>query len=164
MKYLLTFFIIFIGFELFGQEFTTKVNRDTVLLGNTFKIEYSAQQLDGEFEGPNLDNLHVISGPNSSMSLNIINGVADQKLTYSYTIKPLEEGVIEIDPAYLITQDTTFEGQPLMIYVVPNPDGIIQQDNSRYQDGMFNMNPFGEFQKPQRKVVKPKNKRKIKRI
>ena len=147
----------------FGQSFEGSVNRDTVLLGNTFTLRYYAEQLDGQFQPPELSNLNVISGPNSSMSVNIINGQASRKISYTITVLPDDVGQIEVDPALLMTEDSTYMSFPFIIEVIPNPDGEVQVDQQNNGFDFFNFSPFEPKVLPKEKK-KEKPKRKIKRI
>lgn len=155
--------LLFVSSISFGQSFEGIVNRDTVLLGNTFTLKYYADQLDGEFEAPALSGLNVISGPNSSMSLNIINGKASKKISYSITVLPDKVGVIEIESALLIAEDSTYMSFPFIIEVLPNPDGEVQIDEQANGFDFFNFSPMQPRTLPKEpQNVKPK--RKIKRI
>ncbi len=151
-----------------GQEsFSVKINRDTVFLGNSFQLSYEIANIDGDFKAPDLSDLTIISGPNTSMSMSIMNGQSKKTSTYSYTILPELAGAINIDPATCITRDSVYSSSPISVIVVENPDGIIQEDNhnSFGFDGFFNMNPWGQ-QNGMEQKQKPaiSSKRKMKRI
>ncbi len=146
-------------------DFRVEYNRDTVYLGNTVTISFVAENIDGEFESPhNFEELPVVFGPNTSRSMSIVNGVAESKSTYSYTLNPAEPGILVIEPAYIITQDSTHETEFLNIVVLENPEGIIQKDKRTTDFGsFFNFGPSKS--KPRhKKKQESKSKRKIKRI
>ena len=156
-------------FFIMGQTFDVSVTTDSVLIGNYIELEFSAENLDGEFEGPTLVGFIVIGGPNQSSSIQIINGNSSSRSTWSYYIQPSEEGQIVVPPAYFITEDKTYETDPLEINVYPNPEGLIvkpKSENSFFQNfksPMFDFEVMPPSAKPKKEPTK-KSKRVLKRI
>jgi len=162
MKYLqLCLFIILTSTASSQSSFRAELSRDSVLLGNTFTLKYVLENIDGNFEAPDLSNLNVISGPNMSSSFQFVNGASSQSISYSYTVQPLEEGEIIIDQAFVISDDQTYESDFIEINVYPNPDGIIEEEPQMIKEFRFNF-PF-EMPKEE-KETKKKRKYKIKKI
>lgn len=150
-----------------GQSsFSVSVNRDTIYLGNTLELSYQIENIDGQFEGPALDQFSVISGPNTSMSMSIINGVSTKTSTYSYILMPEIADAYIIDEAYCVSSDSTYTSSPISIIVVENPEGIIQEDNRQNMGfgGFFDFSPFGQSRPIPQEKPKNTNKRKMKRI
>lgn len=116
------------------KSFSISVNKDTILLGNTIKVEFTAKNVSGRFEGPDFKDFDVLSGPNTSSSMYSINGETSSTATYSYYIKPKKEGEFFIENAYLINgkdADKNMETSPIKIVVLANPEGIIEQDENQ---------------------------------
>ena len=85
--YSLAIVILFSGFS-YSQSFTASVNNTTVGVGNQFEVDfvYNGKDINGlrNFNPPNFANFLVLSGPNQSTSMQIINGAVSGSLTYSY--------------------------------------------------------------------------------
>lgn len=146
-----------------GQSFSVKVNRDSILIGNTFEITFECTEVNGKFEGPDFKNCDIVSGPNTSMSTQIINDNYSFSKKISYYIKPTIEGQINIAPAYLILEEETLETPPLEINVYPNPEGIIQDSPRQNNNFFFDFYESPRLPKEQKDQPK-KPKRKLKRL
>jgi len=158
-------FCLSIGFS-FGQDegFYLEISHDTVLAGNVLHLSFVANNVSGQFEAPDFDGLNVISGPNTSTSMSMINGTVTQNATYSYSVYLEEIGEIIIPPAFFETSEGTLETEPTSIIVLPNPEGIIEQPPS--QSGIFNFSfpPKARKKKKENKTQSKKKKRKLKKI
>ena len=142
--------------------FKAELSRDSILIGNTFTLTYVLENIQGEFEAPDLSQYNVISGPNMSSSFQFINGESKQSISYSYIIKPLNEGEMVIDQAFVLTDDKTYESDFITINIYPNPDGIIEEEPQMIKEFRFNF-PFDNFDN--RDTVKKKSKKyKLKKI
>ena len=108
-------------------KFTVEVSNDTLLLGNYFELKYTVENASGNsFEPPQLTQMDIIGGPNTSTSMSIINGEMSQSSSYAYYIEPSDIGAYTIPPAYLTVGEEVMETLPIEIMVLPNPEGIIQ--------------------------------------
>lgn len=171
------FFILSLPITFYGQDqqFSVSVSRDTVLLGNTIKVDFTLKNTQGQFEGPEFASFDVLMGPNSSSSYSNINGKVTSTSKYTYIIKPRGEGEFFIENAYVVDKsDETknMETEPFLITVLPNPEGIIEED----KDSGFNTQIFqfswpnessldtmqGDKEEKEKENSKPK--RKIKKI
>ena len=165
--YLYLFVLLFSSGICKAQEdaFYLQTNKDTILAGNILQVSFVANNVAGKFEGPDFENLNIVSGPNTSTSMSMVNGDITQYATYSYAIYLEEIGEIVIPPAYLITNDVTLETEPTSVIVLPNPEGIIEKAPS--QSGMYQFSfPNLPRQKEKKKDDnKPKKKkRKLRKI
>lgn len=166
MKQLCLLIFIFGGLQLDAQSLSVNLSSDSILLGNVIQLNFSIEDADGEFEPPQFENMDVVSGPNMSSSIQIINGVRSSKKTISYMLRPKDVGQFFIPPAYLIGEDYNLETQPLELQVYPNPDGIIE--NPVMENGFI----FKSFEWPEMGFgrdldeIKPKtkSKKKLRRI
>jgi len=166
MRNTILFYLIVFGTSLAGQAITVKTSSDSILLGNVITVNFRMDNADGEFEAPVFENMRVVSGPNYSSSVQIINGNMTSKQSISYILKPTELGQHFIPPAYVSGEDYTLETQPVEINVYPNPDGIIEnpviENNLIFKSFEW---PEVEFGFPRRKEEnKSKSDKKLRRI
>lgn len=155
-----------------AQSIETYVSNDTVLIGNDVLIKITYNNIDGDHPTPEFKDLEIISGPNTSSSVSIINGDKTSKTSYAYYLRPQKEGKLIIPPFSAEHAGELIHSDTLSLVVAPNPDNliIIPEDNSQDQLG-FGSNffelrqfPFGERRAPQKKEKESKSKRKYKRI
>jgi len=157
-----------------GQSFQMTTSSDSVLLGNHIIVSFTASNIDGTFEAPDFDGMRIISGPNTSSSIQIINGDRTSTQTYSYYIEPGDVGSYTISPAYLVTETETLESLPVIVNVFPNPENIITPPKGNNSNSMMfefgNLSPFGQglqdipLPEPPPATPPTKAKRKYKRI
>ncbi len=140
MKKLIIIAILLIGGRLFSQDsnFEIKVSNDTVLLGNYVIVKFVATDIEGEFIKPYLDNFEIVSGPNVSTMMSIINGESTGKSTHTYYLKPKETGEIFIDEAMYESEGNTYKTEPYKLIVLPNPDNKIVKPKG-FEDESFNI-------------------------
>lgn len=124
-------------FLLQGQSFEYKVSSDSILIGNYIELSFIAENVDGNFEAPSFENVQIIGGPNTSNSIQIINGDQSSSTSWSYYIKPNEMGEIVLEPAFLVTDEKTYETDPIILNVYPNPDGIIENPKQKMDFSIF---------------------------
>jgi hypothetical protein len=130
--YSLAIVILLSGFS-YSQSFNASTNNTTVGVGDQFEVDftYNGKDINGlkNFNPPNFANFLVLSGPNQSTSMQIINGAVSGSLTYSYILQPKNLGKYSIGIASIDYNGTTYKTFPLEITVVkgsPKP----QQKNS----------------------------------
>jgi len=161
---------------IYAQEakFTVTVSNDSVLLGNYIEVTFSLENaVMEEFQAPVFEGFRIISGPNQSSSFSMMNGKVTQSASYSYYLEPKDIGNYYIAPAFVITEESTLETAPIEILVAPNPDGIIQNPQSKqdvFGGDFFGRNDFFsrdflnreglEETSPPKPIKKPKKKRK----
>lgn len=156
----------------YGQSLTVDMTSDSILLGNALKVKFAADNVDGNIQYPEFENADIISGPNQSSSVQIINGEKTSSKSVSFIIKPKEIGTYYIPPAYLDGEDISLETMPMEYNVYPNPQGIITEIESEENGffGRFEM-PFDDFfnyppmkKEPQKKKQTTKSKQKLRKI
>ncbi|NUO02149.1 MAG: BatD family protein [Saprospiraceae bacterium] len=141
MKAMFVCGLIFLaGLTASGQEnakFTVEVSTDSVLFGNYFQVQFTLENASGtDFRPPAFDEFDVISGPNMASSFSMSNGKVSQSVTYTYYLKPREVGNYYIHPASIKAGEKIIETNAKEVLVVPNPDNIIQNPDSRRQKSM----------------------------
>lgn len=152
-----------------AQSIETYISNDTVLIGNDVLIKITYNNIEGSHTTPQFKDLRIISGPNTSSSVSIINGDKTSKTSYAYYLRPEREGSIVIPPLSVEHEGELIYSDTLTLTIAPNPDNLIliPEDNSERGLGSnffeFRQFPFGERAVPKKKD-EPKSKRKYKRI
>lgn len=104
-----------------GQTVEVRTSLDTVLLGNTVEVSYTAHNLSCDLS-PDLSSLPIYAGPRTSSSVSIINGRRSSQETLTFVMIPQESGIIHLP---LVSCDSV-SVDPRSIVVLDNPDGIEQ--------------------------------------
>ena len=157
-----TLILLLFTLPVIGQEFSVDISADTILAGNMLNVTFTANNIAGQFEGPDMQGLEVVGGPNTSTSMSMINGDVTQSATYSYTILCNDIGELTILPGYLNTGSETYETEPISVLVVPNPDGVIEQPPRK--SGYFKFGFPDQKRIQKKRPASNKKKRKLKKI
>ncbi|MFM7767567.1 MAG: BatD family protein, partial [Bacteroidota bacterium] len=83
----------------YGQSLTASVNRNTVGVDEQFQATFTLNGSASSFTPPNFSDFMLLSGPNQSTSMQIINGAFSQSVSYSYILQPKKTGTFKIGPA-----------------------------------------------------------------
>ena len=139
MKYLLLSMTLILSMNLHAQDqdspskCTVSINPDSILMDNTFLLSFTLEDAQAKFEEPLFTDFDVISGPNTSSSVSIINGESNSKTTYSYYLRPQSPGNFYIHPSsFVLDNGDVVETEPLEIIVYPNPEGIVIEPKSQH--------------------------------
>lgn len=107
---------------LFAQKFTASVNETTVADNERFQVSFifSGKSINDlkNFKPPSFSNFLVLSGPNQSTSIQIINGVQTASLTHLYILQPEKVGTYSIGKASIEQDGQTFETKLLKMQIV----------------------------------------------
>ena len=105
-----------------GVTFVASVDKNTVAVDEQFTLEFT---LNGGGMGsgsipklPDLSKFMVLSGPNQSSSVQIVNGSVSSSVTYSYVVQPREAGKFTLGAATIETGGKQYSSQPIEITVV----------------------------------------------
>ena len=141
------FFFVALSAQESKAVFTVELSTDSILMGNFFTVRFHLENAKGDqFEAPNFKDFRILSGPNVSSSLSIVNGESSQSITYTYRLQPKEIGNYYIEPASIAVDNAVLETMPVEVMVVPNPDGIIQEQQPDHLNNFeFNWGDFGDF-------------------
>jgi hypothetical protein len=94
------------------------VSSDTIELEETVEVTYTIENGEGQFVMPDMDDLPVISGPNSSSSFMYQNGKMSSSQSYSFSLMAAEEGKIIIPATSYKTGDEKLMINPVEIIVL----------------------------------------------
>lgn len=122
-KIVLHIFLLFaVTSALFAQQFTSSVDKATVSQNERFKVYFTFQDGDlnklSDFKPPSFNGLKVLSGPNESRSMQIINGQVSGSLTYSFIVVAPKLGNVKIESASVSFNGSIMKTKPFTIKVV----------------------------------------------
>ena len=132
---------------LFAEEirFIGASNRNPVGTGEQFTITYSINANASSFEAPSFKDFNVLSGPNQSTSMQIMNGSMSQSVDITYYLQARTEGTFRIEPATIIVNNTRIKSNTLSITVVKGQgkaQSQQQDDGSGADAGVSSQNVF----------------------
>ncbi|MBU2508141.1 MAG: BatD family protein [Bacteroidetes bacterium] len=158
LKYLFPLLMLTV-FNAYAQSFTASAERTTVGQGQRFQVFFEFKGTDQSqirnFIQPSFRGFKILSGPNQSTSMQIINGSVSSSITYSYILYPEQEGTFTIDKASVELGGRRFETDPLKITVVKGnaPQQAAQQDQGISSEEL-NKNVFIVAEADRRNVLK----------
>ncbi len=105
-----------------SQTFTASVNSTTVGQNQQFQVSFTfqGQNINGikNFSAPNFNHFMVLSGPNQSTSMQIINSSVSASRSYSYYLQAKSLGKFTIGSAELKFNGSIYKTEPITITVV----------------------------------------------
>ncbi|MEX0968548.1 MAG: BatD family protein [Bacteroidia bacterium] len=114
--------------QITGSVDKTKVGtRDVLTLSFTLK-----GRVEG-YDPPSLPYFQVVSGPNVSSSIQIINGRRSDSKTYSYVLRPRQAGTFTIGPAKAKVNGEEVQTEPIRIEVVEGSTSASGQEGREEQ-------------------------------
>lgn len=123
MKKLLLIAALLLSFggSLSAQQFNATVDKTVVGQNERFQVYFtlSCQDINkaSSFKAPPLTGLKILSGPNQSTSMQIVNGKVDASITLSYLVFATEIGSAVVGPASITYEGKTFTTKPINIKV-----------------------------------------------
>jgi hypothetical protein len=136
MLYIFTFCLGLLS-QSFAQEFTASVNETTVADNERFQVTltFSGKSINNlsKFTPPSFENFLILSGPNQSSSIQIINGAQSASLSYTFVVQPRGVGNFTIGSASITQEGNTYKSEPIKITVVKGENKPKQQQNSDSQ-------------------------------
>jgi len=105
--------------------FQANIDRNPVGLGEQFTLSFvlTSQTMGGgkNLQLPDLSRFHIMSGPNQSSSMQILNGTVSSTVSYEYTLQPKDVGKFEIGPGAIEIGGKVYRSEKLVVEVVKNP-------------------------------------------
>ena len=119
MKHTFLFAFFISAWSMYAQpEVKVEVSADTISIGEIVEVTYTIENGDGNFIMPDMHNLPVVSGPNSSSSFMYQDGKMRSNQSYSFALVGLEEGKITIPKATYKSGKEEMTINPVEIVVV----------------------------------------------
>lgn len=105
-----------------NASFQAGVDRAQVGIGEQFTLQFTLANAGTgggkNLQLPDLGRFHIMSGPNESSTMQIINGAVSSSVTYSYVLQPKETGKFTIGAASIEAGGATIKSAPVTIEVV----------------------------------------------
>jgi hypothetical protein len=119
-------------------------NKSTVALNEQFQVTFTLNASGRSFQGPDLKEFIVLSGPNQSTSMQLVNGNFSQSISYSYFLQPKNTGNFKIGPASIEVEGKRIASNVIQITVAKgNPQTGGGQGQAQAQDaGLSDKNIF----------------------
>ena len=139
MRKIRLYIILFLSItvKVFGQEFNASVNETTVADNERFQVTFtfSGKSINNlsKFSPPSFENFLILSGPNQSTSIQIINGAQSAQLSYTFVVQPKSLGNFTIGSASIMQDGNTYKSEPIKISVVKGQNKPKQQQNNDSQ-------------------------------
>jgi hypothetical protein len=126
--------------------FEASVDRTQVGIGEQFTLAFtlSGSSMGGgkNLQLPDLNKFHMMSGPNQSSSMQIINGSVSSSVKYTYVLQPKEIGKFTIGAASIEAGGAVQYSQPITIEVVKGSPKPKQQAGGQDQAVQLGDNLF----------------------
>lgn len=118
MKILLLCIVMLFALDAYGQPLVkVEVSSDTIAPGEVVEVTYTIENGEGKFIMPDLTGLPVVSGPNSSSSFMYQNGKMSSFQSYSFSLLPREDGILEVPGTTYASKTENLVIQPVRIVV-----------------------------------------------
>lgn len=118
--YVIIFFAIFISL-VNAQEprFTATISKNPISVGERAQIIFSVNDAGSNFRAPDFAGLRILSGPNQSTSMSIVNGNMSREYSFSFFVEATKEGTYHINPATVTVNGKQIKSNSLKIEVMP---------------------------------------------
>ncbi|MDT8401713.1 MAG: BatD family protein [Bacteroidales bacterium] len=129
------------AYGLSGQDITLSVDAPAVVvIGEQFRLSWTANSRGGEFEAPEIKDFFVLSGPQTSFSQStqIINGRVTSTIsnTYTYYLQANKEGKFTIPPARYRLKNEEYLSGSKEIEVVSEGQALRQDDRDTTEESL----------------------------
>lgn len=117
----------------FAQKFEATADRTTVGQNERFQVFFTFEGQSSNVSGfkpPSFEGFRVLSGPNQSTNMQIINGQVSSSITFSFILTPSNIGEFNIGKASVNYSGTKYETNPLAIKVVQGATTAQPQQSS----------------------------------
>lgn len=116
--------LLWLSIMAFGQQPVVKVevSSDTISIGELVEVTYTIENGEGKLLMPDISNLPVIRGPNTSSSFMYQNGKMSSNQSYSFTLMAMEAGTLVIPAATYQTGEEKLTINPVEVVVLATPD------------------------------------------
>ena len=144
------------GGQVFGQAKFSMSAPKSVPVNQNFQLNITLENGNGSnLRLPAINDFQVLGGPNTSNSISFGNGQMSQSITYSYILRPKQEGTFKIGKAGITVSGVNMESNELTIEV-GKAAAAQQQQRQRdpFSDPFFNQQQDDEPQTSQADLAK----------
>lgn len=137
LKLTMVFVALLISFPSFSQKLTVQVSSNKVQVGSPFQVVFTVNAQPSTYTPPNFQDFDIFSGPNTSQSMQYINGSMSQSFSISFLIAAKKEGKLKIGPMTMVVGGQNVSSNPVNIEAVKGavPAGQQQQTTSGQNPG-----------------------------
>lgn len=130
----------------YAQEFNATVDRTTVGQYDRFQVYFTFNGGDinniSNFRPPSFQGFRILSGPNQSSSMQIINGKMSASITFSYLVQPTNVGDFTIGSASLDYSGKSYKTESLKISVEKGTPQQQKESTGGYSEDELSKNIF----------------------
>jgi hypothetical protein len=140
IRYYLWFLLLLImNYAVHSQSFTASVDRSKVGENEQFQVTFtfSGEEVNAlkDFKAPDFNReFLLLSGPNHSTSMQIINGAVSASRSFSFYLQPRSTGSFTIGSASIIYKEQTLKSEPIRIEVVRGSSSPQQNQRQNQTD------------------------------
>lgn len=133
MKLFAQALMIFLPLSIYSQQAVFEAYSDAkqVTLNSYAEVIFTLKNANGsDFIPPDFSGFNIVTGPNTSSSVQIINGVVSKEISYSYTLQPLKTGKFIIGSATINVGRKKLRSNSLQIEVVKGKNSSKDKSNA----------------------------------
>lgn len=125
--------LFFISSLIVGQQFQTTADKTTI--GQNERVQVYFEFTGGDnsgiknFQPPSFSGFRILSGPNQSSSVQIINGSMSASVTFSYVLAPTQIGEFTIGSAAVEFKGSQYKTNPVVIKVIQGTQSAQQKSD-----------------------------------
>jgi len=147
-KYFLILYIFAISSITFSQSFSTNVSSTKIYTTDQLEVTFTFQgnSVDGlrNFKEPDLSRFTRLFGPNTSTSIQYINGRGSASQSFTYLLLPKQEGKITIGSASIEFNGRSFRTNPVTIEVIKGKGSNNKGGNNNQQASGINQKDISD--------------------
>lgn len=120
-----------------AQKLTVQVSANKVQVGAAFQVVFTVDAQPSTYTPPNFKDFDVFSGPNTSQSMQYVNGAMSASFSISFLIAAKKEGKLQIGPMVMVVNGKNVSSNPVNIEATKGavPAGQSQQQQQTTQGG-----------------------------
>ena len=126
-----TFLLLYSYTSFLSQKLTVQVSANKVQVGSPFQIVFTVNAQPSTYTPPNFQSFDIFSGPNTSQSMQYVNGAMSQSFSISFLIAAKKEGKLQIGPMIMIVSGQTITSNPVNIEAVKGAVAPGQQNQQQ---------------------------------
>lgn len=135
-KVFFTFLLLYSYTSFLGQKLTVQVSANKVQVGAAFQVVFTVNAQPSTYTPPNFKDFDIFSGPNTSQSMQYVNGSLSQSFSISFLIAAKKEGKLQIGPMTMVVNGQSIASSPVNIEATKGavPPGQQQQQTQSTQN------------------------------
>ncbi len=102
--------------------FEMKLSKEKLGINERLRVEFAMNKDGDNFNPPSFDGFRVVMGPSQSISSSWVNGKRTFSKSYSYILKPTQQGTFTIGQATIEIAGKTYKTLPNRVVITPAVD------------------------------------------